>query len=63
MPVIRLSEGGARFKVVVLSHGRTTMKTTNRFEFLDNTLFLFLLFVPINVLLASALALATVSAH
>jgi hypothetical protein len=63
MPVIRLSGPGLRFKVAVLSHRRTHMKTTLRFEFIDNTLFLLLLFVPVNVLLAGALALAAATAH
>jgi len=34
------------------------MANAPRFEFLDNTLFFILLFVPINLLLAGALALA-----
>ena len=34
-----------------------------RFEFIDNTLFMLLLFFPVNLLLVGALALATASAH
>ena len=34
------------------------MKTAPRSEFLDNTLFLLIIFTPVSVLLAGALALA-----
>lgn len=37
------------------------MNTVSRFEFLDNTLFLITIFAPINLLLASALARATLA--
>jgi hypothetical protein len=63
MPAFRLSEGIWWRKVVVLAYWRTTMNTDTRFEFLDNTLFLILLFVPVNLLLAGAMALATASAQ
>jgi hypothetical protein len=39
------------------------MTTTLRFQFLDNALFLLLVFAPVNVLLAGALALAAAGAQ
>jgi hypothetical protein len=58
MPAFRLSGFVGRFKVAVLSHRRPHMKTAPRSEFLDNTLFLLIIFTPVSVLLAGALALA-----
>jgi hypothetical protein len=39
------------------------MTTLPRLGFIDNTLFMLLLFAPINLLLAGALALATAAAR
>ena len=55
---IRLSGILAWGKVAPLPTRRHVMANAPRFEFLDNTLFFILLFVPINLLLAGALALA-----
>ena len=63
MPAIRLSGSPGQRTVALSINGRTTMTTALRFEFLDNTLFMLLLFVPVNLLLAGALALATAAAH
>lgn len=63
MPLIRLPDALDGRKVAVLSQRRNAMTTKLNFEFLDNTLYLLLLFVPVNLLLAGAVALATAPAQ
>jgi threonine/homoserine/homoserine lactone efflux protein len=66
MLAIRLSAPGPWRKVALscstTTQRRTTMKTAAGSQFFDNTLYLLVIFIPTSLLLATALATATVAA-